>query len=402
NGEMESFHILISADMIISMKEFFTYVIPSDDETIPNKLMGLNDRQLSLPSPAKSVSQYKSLDHQRSSLLTTSENDQPRRKHSARSDVDTNVKIEVKPSQLILFEDQNNNNSNCLVLNFSFLMQLINNGDDTKISSSIKDLAFYGSNFQQLKDSKMKYSILKRSEINAMIMMNSDEQKIDLNIGDLTINIDPALIKTFAHLSSSINKKQEQVHPKEEKEKINSKSIFDPKPFKDSTFWFIQNSEEKKELMEDLDLLEITTGLPSQKKNELKQKEKEKSIQKYQNLSQELIVNLKIIQIQLELGKGDATRPVVALCLSNIFAQIENWSTDILVNSSVQLELALFNDHLLAWEPLIEPIIDERGIVQCPWTITCETLQDKEDENDPKVQIYLHIIQNNLRSTSFD
>ncbi|CAF4762004.1 unnamed protein product, partial [Rotaria sp. Silwood2] len=118
-------------------------------------------------------------------------------------------------------------------------------------------------------------------------------------------------------------------------------------------------SEEKKELMEDLDLLEITTGLPSQKKNELKQKEKEKSIQKYQNLSQELIVNLKIIQIQLELGKGDATRPVVALCLSNIFAQIENWSTDILVNSSVQLELALFNDHLLAWEPLIEPIIDE-------------------------------------------
>ncbi|CAF3490253.1 unnamed protein product [Rotaria sp. Silwood2] len=384
------------------MKEFFTYVIPSDDETISNKLMGLNDRQLSLPSPAKSVSQYKSLDHQRSSLLTTSENDQPRRKHSARSDVDTNVKIEVKPSQLILFEDQNNNNSNCLVLNFSFLMQLINNGDDTKISSSIKDLSFYGSNFQQLKDSKMKYSILKRSEINAMIMMNSDEQKIDLNIGDLTINIDPALIKTFAHLSSSINKKQEQVHPKEEKEKINSKSIFDPKPFKDSTFWFIQNSEEKKELMEDLDLLEITTGLPSQKKNELKQKEKEKSIQKYQNLSQELIVNLKIIQIQLELGKGDATRPVVALCLSNIFAQIENWSTDILVNSSVQLELALFNDHLLAWEPLIEPIIDERGIVQCPWTITCETLQDKEDENDPKVQIYLHIIQNNLRSTSFD
>ncbi|CAF3837772.1 unnamed protein product, partial [Rotaria sp. Silwood1] len=389
NGEMESFHILISADMIISMKEFFTYVIPSDDETKSNKLMGSNDLQLNLPSPAKSISQYKSSDSQRSSSLTTSEDDQPRRKRSVRSDVETNMKIEVKPSQLILLEDQNNNNSNCLILNFSFLMELVNNGDDTKISSSIKDLTFYGSTFQQLKDSKVKYSILQRSEINAMIMMNFDEQKIDLNIGDLTINIDPTLIKTFASLSNSINKKQEQVNPKEEKDKINSKSIFDPKPFKDSTFWFIQNSEERKELLEDTDLLEITTGLPSQKKNELKQKQQQKSIQENQNLSQQLIVNLKIIQIQLELGKGDATRPVVAFCLSNIFAQIENWSTDILVNSSVQLELALFNDHLLAWEPLIEPIIDERGILQCPWTITCETLQDKEDENDPKCRYLL-------------
>ena len=36
------------------------------------------------------------------------------------------------------------------------------------------------------------------------------------------------------------------------------------------------------------------------------------------------------------------------------------------MSSFVQVELALFNDHLLAWEPLIEPIIDHRGNVQSP------------------------------------
>jgi len=46
-----------------------------------------------------------------------------------------------------------------------------------------------------------------------------------------------------------------------------------------------------------------------------------------------------------------------------------------LISSSIQIELALFNDHLLAWEPLIEPIIDERGNIQSPWTIFCETIQ---------------------------
>jgi len=38
--------------------------------------------------------------------------------------------------------------------------------------------------------------------------MNSEEQKIDLNIGDLSINIDPTLIKTFVNLNSSINKEE--------------------------------------------------------------------------------------------------------------------------------------------------------------------------------------------------
>jgi hypothetical protein len=65
----------------------------------------------------------------------------------------------VKPCQVILIEDQNKNDSNCLVLNFSFSMHMMNNGDDTKISSSIKDFAFYGSNFEQLKDSKVEYSV---------------------------------------------------------------------------------------------------------------------------------------------------------------------------------------------------------------------------------------------------
>ena len=73
---MESFHILISTDMIISMKEFFTYVIPSDDETKSNQFMELNNLQLNLPSPAKSISQYELLDHQRSSSLTTIEDNQ--------------------------------------------------------------------------------------------------------------------------------------------------------------------------------------------------------------------------------------------------------------------------------------------------------------------------------------
>ena len=71
-----------------------------------------------------------------------------------------------------------------------------------------------------------------------MMFMTNNEQKIDVNLSDLSISIDPKLIKTFVTLANSIQTIDKK--PKEEKEKINSKTIFIPKPFKDSSFWFIQ------------------------------------------------------------------------------------------------------------------------------------------------------------------
>jgi len=41
-----------------------------------------------------------------------------------------------------------------------------------------------------------------------MMMMNNSEEKIDLELGDLSVNIDPILIRTFASLANSINKQE--------------------------------------------------------------------------------------------------------------------------------------------------------------------------------------------------
>lgn len=90
--------------------------------------------------------------------------------------------------------------------------------------------------------------------------------------------------------------------------------------------------------------------------------------------------------MKIELGNGSSTRPVVAICLSEMFGDIQNWSTDFVVCASLQIELALFNDHLLAWEPLIEPIINQRGIVQSPFTINCQTIIDEQHQHDDDEQ----------------
>ncbi len=84
-----------------------------------------------------------------------------------------------------------------------------------------------------------------------------------------------------------------------------------------------------------------------------------------------LILTLETIEIKLEVGLGSVTKSVVAMCLSNLTADVKNWSTDLSLSSTVNLEAALFNERMLAWEPLIEPTTDASGSILSPWCITC-------------------------------
>lgn len=98
------------------------------------------------------------------------------------ADVETRLDIIVKNPEIILLEDQHNSNSNCLVLDVSFIqyfqytlcqlfilklalqMRMITIGVDTKLYGWLKNLTVYSSNFAELRDtndagSKIKYRV---------------------------------------------------------------------------------------------------------------------------------------------------------------------------------------------------------------------------------------------------
>ena len=41
------------------------------------------------------------------------------------------------------------------------------------------------------------------------------------------------------------------------------------------------------------------------------------------------------------------------------------------LSSTVFIEAALFNEHTLAWEPFIEPTVDDAGRLLSPWGLKC-------------------------------
>ncbi|CAF3768117.1 unnamed protein product [Adineta steineri] len=393
DGGLENFYICISPNYLISLKDFFTSKIAIQKgvnrETIINANKQIcNDMNNEIPPPAKFVSKYplkqESNEEETSvdddSEITTNDQD-------SSFSVENKINLNIKSCQFIVIEDETNQNSNCLVLELSVAMRMMNANKTNKSEGSFENLTIYASNFEELKQSKIKYDILQPTKINVTLVTNPNEQIIDVRIGNISVNINPTLISTIASLKNSMGKQQTNITY--EKDKINSKSIFDPKPFKDSSFWFIQDPQEKEDTLEQTDILEITTGTPSKRKSIIQQQNKQKKIHKHKNIHQQLTVSLKTAEAKIQYGSGLTTRPVLALCLSEIFTHLENWSTDLSITASIQIELALFNDHLLAWEPLIEPIIDQRSHNISPWSIKCQTVTDHKDENEAKYRFLL-------------
>ncbi|CAF5160105.1 unnamed protein product, partial [Rotaria sp. Silwood1] len=87
--------------------------------------------------------------------------------------------------------------------------------------------------------------ILQPAKADVYLTMNNEQQKMDVRISDIIVSIAPAAIRTVIGVTSSLGTLQAVA--KDEAEKLNSKSLFNPKPIKDGNFWFTKDNEKKTE-----------------------------------------------------------------------------------------------------------------------------------------------------------
>jgi hypothetical protein len=86
--------------------------------------------------------------------------------------------------------------------------------------------------------------------------MDKEQQKVDVRVSDILVSIAPAAVRTLIGVTSSLgtlqvsqevichrfNDDSFQNAVQDQLEKVNSKSLFNPKPFKDAHFWFTQSN----------------------------------------------------------------------------------------------------------------------------------------------------------------
>ncbi|CAF3775950.1 unnamed protein product, partial [Rotaria magnacalcarata] len=358
SAQLESLYICVSLDYLIALQDFFV-----------SGLLMASSNYISRPDTTM-------LNTEQQILTNTTELDREKNLSRIARKLSGTLSIVHQPSTTLSQDLTSQTLSSSI-----FQMRMITVGQDTKLYGWLKDLTVYCSNFTLLRyannlTSKIKYCILQPANADVVMIIGKEQEKIDVQISDIIVNIAPAAIRTLIGVTSSLGKRQATV---QENEEVNIKTLFYPKPFQNSKLWFTEDFEEQDNPLELIDTLEAVTGLPSLNKN-AKEDEKKRKLQKenmspvQKSISQHLILTLETIEIKLEIGSSSMTKSVAAMCVSKLNVDVKNWSSILTLSSTVNIEAALFNEHMAAWEPLIEPTIDSSGAILSPWCLTCSVV----------------------------
>ncbi|XP_011258849.1 vacuolar protein sorting-associated protein 13 isoform X1 [Camponotus floridanus] len=322
-----SFSIIVSLDYLMKIKDFFD--VDTAGKTIATT---------SLQSSSKGES------------VVSSKKKHPTQQPVAPTPKMLTVNLHVEKPDIILLEDMDDINSNCIILNTELLLKMRIMGEHQVITGSIKDFSLLTGIYNPTKRADWIYQVLKPCSIS--VAGSTPEGKglhLDICCTDIHISVSPGVIEILNKVVHTMTKKEE-----EDKEVIkaepNYEGLWIVTPFEENDYWFLK-TEIALEALEEFTYPddEITTAY----KSEL------------------AIISAPTILFTLEAGVGNKTLPMLLLHVG-FQSNINDWSTKTMgVDCTMSVIMAYYNSRLALWEPLIEPIegSDNGKRVSTPWEL---------------------------------
>ncbi|XP_034937793.1 vacuolar protein sorting-associated protein 13 isoform X2 [Chelonus insularis] len=298
-----SFSIIVSVDYLMKIKDFFA-IEPSQSSvspTMPQK--GNNDipRRKTAPPPKQT-------------MIT--------------------VNLHVEKPDIILLEDLDDINSNCIILNTELIMKLRMIGEHQVINGSVKDFSILTGVHNPEKRAESIYQVLKPCSLS--IAGSTPENKglhVDVCCTEIHISVSPGTIEILNRVLRGVTSKE-----LEEGEIVKSdpthEGLWLITPYEENNYWFLK-TEVATEALEDF---VYTDAEVLAYKPEL------------------AIVSAPTILLTLEAGIGNKTLPMLMLHMG-FQSNVIDWSTKTMsIDATMSLIIAYYNSRLALWEPLIEPI----------------------------------------------
>ncbi|XP_015584675.1 vacuolar protein sorting-associated protein 13 isoform X2 [Cephus cinctus] len=318
-----SFSIIISLDYLMKIKDFFNVAPTATDQPISQH----SQKGITEAVPKKKMAQTSS---PVAAMIT--------------------INLHVEKPDIILLEDMDDINSNCIVLNTELLLKLRLVGEHQVITGSIKDLSLSTGVYNPAKRSDSIYQVLKPCSIS--LAGSTPEEKglhVDVCCTDIHLSVSPGVIEILNRVVQTVTKKEEESDEIVKREP-NYEGLWIITPFYENNYWFLK-TEVAVEAFEDLSLSddEDTTVY----KPEL------------------AILSAPTILLTLEAGVGNKTLPMLLLHLG-FQSNVNDWSSKTMsVEATMTVVMAYYNSCLALWEPLIEPMegIQDGRRISTPWEI---------------------------------
>ncbi|KAK2581118.1 hypothetical protein KPH14_007937 [Odynerus spinipes] len=319
-----SFSIIVSLDYLMKIKDFF-----NTESSVSNK----------------TVSQSSQKGH---NDAVTKRRTSPQTSENASTMLTLNLHVE-KPD-IILLEDMDDINSNCIVLNTELLLKMRLMGDHQVITGSIKDLSLLTGIYNPAKRADWIYQVLRPCSIS--VAGSTPEGKglhIDVCCTDIHISVSPGVIEILNKVVHTVTKTEEE-DSEVAKPETNYEGLWLITPYEEQDYWFLK-TEVGTEVLEDL-------IYPDYNDNAVYKPEL-------------AIISAPTILLTLEAGVGNKTLPMILMHIG-FQSNVNDWSTkSMFVECTMTLIMAYYNSRLALWEPLIEPMegIQNGKRISTPWEL---------------------------------
>ncbi|KAL0119958.1 hypothetical protein PUN28_007968 [Cardiocondyla obscurior] len=319
-----SFSIIVSLDYLMKIKDFF------DVDTA-------NKAAITSASKNESIMPKKKLAPQQPPVTT------PKM---------LTVNLHIEKPDIILLEDMDDINSNCIILNTELLLKVRIIGEHQVIAGSIKDLSLLTGVYNPAKRADWIYQVLKPCSIS--VAGSTPEGKglhLEVCCTDIHISVSPGVIEILNKVIQTVTRKEEE-NKEIVKPEPNYEGLWIVTPFEESNYWYLKTevaTEALEELIYPSDEIVTTAAY----KPEL------------------AIVSAPIILFTLEAGVGNKTLPMLLLHVG-FQSNVNDWSTKSMsIDCIMSVIMSYYNSRLALWEPLIEPIenSDNGKRVSTPWEL---------------------------------
>ncbi|EFP12519.1 hypothetical protein CRE_29770 [Caenorhabditis remanei] len=284
--------------------------------------------------------------------------------------------------EVILVEDSMHPESTqALILSFNVTAASHPNEQtkDTKMNVAVENLTIFSSFYETKRRNEVTYQVLTPVKIEALVNMNTERKTTDavLKMSAMDVKMSPSIIRLLSAVSAEFAKSSATGETGSVSQKIAKlrkwPNYFDAKAIDHRKYWFFAApvAQEAVEVEEDAT-------------------QEEKSRTDSMIGKENATVEIERISFTLEAGTGAIPVPLIFLDML-INAEAHDWSSAMRVSSGISLQMSYYNESVSVWEPIIEPVENEKGEYE-RWRLAMNMKsRNKQDSNDTSPQTEVKI-----------
>ncbi|KHJ44017.1 hypothetical protein D918_05710 [Trichuris suis] len=286
------------------------------------------------------------------------------------------VTLTVSSIEVALVEDScRPDDTEAMFLLFKASVVLQSGNTQMTLNSSIENLEMMTGYFAEAKRSLGVDHILAPCTLEFIYRKHDDTEEGTIKMSEVNIRVSPATIRLLSGALSEVmrNKADEIVAPSDSTEA--TVDILTPKRLKEEQFWFMK-ADTGVECVEDNKDKKPPTVTDNQQVLP--------TLDAVDNINKTLLLvqmSFEVEQISfcLEADCGRKKLPMIFM-RSSLSGDISNWTCGLMIMSTVRCEIWYFNDNNNAWEPILEPVLQDE--VYRPWEFQVMVRQNVEDASE--------------------